>query len=344
MHSDDRGVDPAGEPDDDVGEAVLAHVVAGAQHQRLVQLGVGSQFGRDPGRWWGAIAPERCIGDVDQGHLDLGSPAAWIEQALAVHGLDVHLGDQQFFDELRGTGDERAVGIEHKRTAVEDQLVLAAHLVDIDERTACIRSPRRQHALAIRCLVEVVRRAVDVDVQFGSAGCLLGQRAGRAPHVFADADAHLHAADHIQLVRVACGARREVASLVEHRVVRQQALAICAQHRAVGAHGCGVVDVAIGVDETNDGGAMTGVRRHLGQRLEVVGDEPGLQHEILRRVPGDRQFGEGDDVAPGRLGLVVGGDDLGDVAFEVADLRVQLGESDPQAGHSVKASDQPPSK
>ena len=56
------------------------------------------------------------------------------------------------------------------------------------------------------------------------------------------------------------------------------------------------------------------------------------------------QLGERDDVAAGGLGLVVRGDDLGDVAVEVADGRIQLGEGDAQAGHIVKASDQPPSK
>ena len=35
---DQRGVDAAREPDEHVGEAVLAHVVAGAEHQRLVDL------------------------------------------------------------------------------------------------------------------------------------------------------------------------------------------------------------------------------------------------------------------------------------------------------------------
>ena len=105
---------------------------------------------------------------------------------------------------------------------------------------------------------------------------------------------------------------------------------------AVGAHRRGVVEVAIGVDEADHGGAATGVRGDLGQRLVVVGDEPGLQHEVLRRVPGDGQLGEGDDVATGGLRLVVGGDDLGDVAVEVADRRVQLGEGDSQAGHDSK--------
>ena len=41
---------------------------------------------------------------------------------------------------------------------------------------------------------------------------------------------------------------------------------------------------------------------------------------------------------PGRFGLVVRRDDLGDVAVEVADRRVQLGEGDPQAWPRGKAS------
>ena len=88
---------------------------------------------------------------------------------------------------------------------------------------------------------------------------------------------------------------------------------------------------------------MPGVRGHLGQCLEVVRDEAGLQHEVLGRVAGDRQFGERDDVATGRLGLVVGGDDLGDVAVEVAVTSFSWARAIrnwPQG----KASDQPPSK
>ena len=38
-------VDAAGEPDHRVGEPVLAHVVAGPEHQRLVDLGLGVEHG-----------------------------------------------------------------------------------------------------------------------------------------------------------------------------------------------------------------------------------------------------------------------------------------------------------
>ena len=44
-----RGVDAAGEADDHVGEPVLGHVVAGAEHERLPHLGLGPQAGFDAG-------------------------------------------------------------------------------------------------------------------------------------------------------------------------------------------------------------------------------------------------------------------------------------------------------
>ena len=51
-----------------------------------------------------------------------------------------------------------------------------------------------------------------------------------------------------------------------------------------------------------------------------------------------RQFGEGGDVAAGLLGEVVGVEDLGDVAVEVTDRRVELRQGDAQHGHPIDAS------
>ena len=192
---------------------------------------------------------------------------------------------------------------------------------------------RRQHLLAVRGLAAVVRRAVDVDGQLGAAVGLHRERTVGAPDVLADRDADLDAADDVQLERVGLVARREVAGLVEHRVVRQQPLAVRAEHLAPGAHGGGVEQVAVLVDEADDGRAVAGAGGELAEGGLVVGDEPGLHHEVLGRVAGDRQLGEGDDVAPGRVGPVVGVEQLGQVAVDVADGRVELGQRDPQHGH-----------
>ena len=71
------------------------------------------------------------------------------------------------------------------------------------------------------------------------------------------------------------------------------------------------------------------------ERGPVVGDEAGLEHEILRRVPGDRQLRKGDDVATCGVGRVVGIDQLGDVAVEVAHGRIELGERNANDGHVI---------
>ena len=49
-----------------------------------------------------------------------------------------------------------------------------------------------------------------------------------------------------------------------------------------------------------------------------------------------RQLGERDDVAPGMLGPVVGVGQPREVAVEVADGQVQLGERDTQHRHGVR--------
>ena len=67
----------------------------------------------------------------------------------------------------------------------------------------------------------------------------------------------------------------------------------------------------------------------------VVGDEPGLQQQVLGRVAGDRQLGEGGDVAPSASARRERGEDALDVAVEVADPRVDLGGGDAQDGHVI---------
>ena len=207
---------------------------------------------------------------------------------------------EQLLDEQRGAGDEVAVGVEHHAAAVEHQLVLPAHLVHVGERAAGVGGTGGEHALAGAVLAGVVRRAVDVDVQLGAAGGLLGERAGGAPHVLADADAHLHAADHVQLVGVAVGAGREVAGLVEHGVVRQQPLAVGAdapRRRRTPPRRCrGRGRRRRSRPPPRSGRVRAATSLERGQ---VVGDEARLQHEVFGRVAGDRQLGERDDVAPG---------------------------------------------
>ena len=141
----------------------------------------------------------------------------------------------------------------------------------------------------------VVRRRVQVDDQLRAAG-RLGE----------DRTVGLHASSQIDTpTRTPAtsnsgrrfGRRREVALLVEHRVVRQQLLAVDAVHPPVRAHRGRVVAASpAGSREPDDRGAPAGARRDLLERLAGAGDERRAQQQILGRIAGDRQLGEHDEV------------------------------------------------
>jgi hypothetical protein len=86
---------------------------------------------------------------------------------------------EEVLDELRGSGEQGAVGVDHERAAVEDELVLPADLVDVDDRGVGVLGAGGDHPLAAGVLLPVVRRAVDVDAHLGAAGGLFSERTER---------------------------------------------------------------------------------------------------------------------------------------------------------------------
>ena len=187
------------------------------------------------------------------------------------------------------------------------------------------------HALPLLLTALEVGRSVGDHDQLGTPRRLGRDRPFRAPHVLADRHAHLHARHLVEGQGIV--SRSEVALFVEHGVVRQQPLAVDPHHRASGAHGRGVVQVATGIDEADHRGARSGAGGHLVEHLPVGPHEARLQYEVLRRVPGDGELWKHHEIASGRLGLVVGGEDALDVAVEIPDDGVELGEAEADARH-----------
>ena len=227
--------------------------------------------------------------------------------------------------------------VDDEGPAVEDELVLPAHLVHIGDVAVGVFGSGRHHALALAVPAAEVGRAVRDDDELSPPGRLGGDGALGTPHVLADRDPHLDPC-HLEQ-REGGGAGGEVALLVEDGVVRKEALLIDPLHLPAGAERRGVVEIALGIDEADDGGAASCAGGHLVERSPVGGDKPGLQHEVLGRVAGDGQLREDDDVAPRCFGIVVGGEDPLHVAVEVADHGVQLGEPDPDSCHPVSVRD-----
>ena len=66
---------------------------------------------------------------------------------------------------------------------------------------------------------------------------------------------------------------------------------------------------------------------------QVLADELRPQEQVLRRIAGDGQLGEGDQVDAEGAGPLDAAQYLGDVALEIADGGVYLGQADAQNRH-----------
>ena len=87
--------------------------------------------------------------DVDDGERRRGVAAAGIEQPRAEHRADVEVDDLEVLAELRRPSEEVAVVVHDERRAVEDQLVLPADHVDVDDVAVGVLGPGGHHSLAL---------------------------------------------------------------------------------------------------------------------------------------------------------------------------------------------------
>jgi hypothetical protein len=91
---------------------------------------------------------------------------------------------------------------------------------------------------------------------------------------------------------------------------------------------CCVVDVRVGVHEANDSGNAAQLAHNAVEGALVVADEGTPQQQVFRRIAGEGQFREGNDVGAEVAGARSVVKDLGSVAIEVADYGVDLRERD----------------
>src|SRR5437667_7452214 len=146
--------------------------------------------------------------------------------AIAAHRAAIE--QHQIFGERRRRGDYVARCIHGETAAVEDKLIVAAGLVDINQRQMEMAGRGAEHGAAKRALLHVVGRSVDADQQTGaSIGKLLhGIAAIEAalpillvvPDVFADRKRRLGSAN---LNGKLLLGGLEVARLVENVVSRE---------------------------------------------------------------------------------------------------------------------------
>ena len=299
QHRDEGRVDAAGEAEDDVVEPVLPHVVAQTEDEGAVD-----RLGR--------FRPDRVV--------------------LGARRVVVHVDDQQVLVEERRPARDLPVRSHHDRATVEDELVLSPHRVHVRDPPAELAGPIPEDAEPLLELAPVVRRPVDVGHQRNAP--VLGEGPPRMPGVLAHRQSHRDAA-HRDLLGPLAG--HEVPLLVEDPEVRQHDLVVAGADLAAGEEPGRVVQPSLGpVHEPGDHGTgIGGLRGELVERVEVVTDELGAEHEILGRVAGDRQLREAHELDAGGRCLRRRGGHLLNVAGEVADGEVQLAECDARHDISV---------
>ena len=161
--------------------------------------------------------------------------------AAPATGLAPPLGHRHGLAQSRKLRADAAVGVEHERGAVEDELVLAAQHVEVDQRQAGLDHARDRDVEPVLGLAAPIGRAVrhqqNLAAGFAQAFDHLG-----APDVLADRDAD---ADALEQDRARHRPRREHALLVEHAVVRQIDLEANRLDDAAREQRIGVVELAV---------------------------------------------------------------------------------------------------
>ena len=158
---DECGVDATREADDHIGEPVLAHEVAGAEHERAPHLGLVRERRGDTHRGDDSAVDRHGRSRAEE-HRQRDRRGARLGD------VDLDVDHCEGLDELGGAGEERAIGADHHGIAVEHQLVLTAHEVHVGDGGIGLDGPRTQQCRSRLGLAGVV--IVEQELGPGPAG------------------------------------------------------------------------------------------------------------------------------------------------------------------------------
>ena len=233
--------------------------------------------------------------------------------------------NDQVFLKRGGLRNQLSARIQGQRGAVEDEAVVAAHLVGHEHRHAVAAGNGGQHLAADGALGVPEGRGGEVDVHGGMLAHQLfhgidGVEAARpevlvVPGVLADGDGQAHA---VQFDHLLGAGGRKVALLVEDIVEGQQALVLLEQQLAADRAGrrhsrpaCRArpsagraTPASTAVDNAAGGGGQ------LIDGRAAAGQEAWLLKEVGRGIAADGQFGEDGKARAQRSGAAAGGNDL----------------------------------
>ena len=294
----DRRVDAARHAEHHTRKLVLAYIVPEALHRRAVFRRPAIQVRR-------AAFPEAH--ELLRGRIKLDQRMPRLE-----------LADEAAARAVRRVG--RIGG------AVEDQLVLPAHLVDEQVGQAKVR-PAVKGGSAFGLDFAAPGRGVRHQQQVGPGG-LRGAGHALEPDVLADGEAEAHALEIDHHGRAFAGG--VVALLVEHAVVRQLPLVMARADLAAFEEQRGIVQLAAVPPgrADQDRGAVRGVPRQLVDRRHRPLHRRRLQHQVLRRIAEDEMLAQHHKVRALGRRVRMRGAGKGQVPGNITDHRIKLRRED----------------
>ena len=263
-------------------------------------------------------------------------------------GLDRHTGGcgaldhHDVFREGSSLSDERAVGSDAERGAIEDEAVVAADLVADEDRQMMAFGDGREHALAGEDLavpegrrgdIEQQRRLLLHQVFDGVDGVeTLRPEVLIVPGVLAD---RYGEAFSFEVDDLLAGGWGEIALLIEYVVKGQQHLMLLEENLALVHEDCRIYGGFAGVwrrgqsHADEDGGGQVGrsLTQFLKDRL-AAGEEARLFNEVGGPVAAEGELGEDGETGAGARGSLAGAHDFSDIAGEVSDGGVDLSQCD----------------
>jgi hypothetical protein len=187
--------------------------------------------------------------------------------------------DQQLLHAMSGASDHYSRCIEHEGGSIEDELVLAAHLVAVHEGHSTSLLDASAHLdFAYLSLAPVVGRGIHVDDDLSTTGCELRDGPAGDPPVLTDRHAHADPCDLVQTHGLGSGEKDTF--LIEHRNVRKRSLVVGGLHFTIGNHSQCVVrlTVPLSVGEADRSRTPAPDRgRNVVKYLNVLGDEARLE-------------------------------------------------------------------
>ena len=318
----ERRVDPAGEADHDLAEAVLLDVVAQAELERLAHLlevverRVGRRLAGVDASSITASAARALLREARR-RTSRGAPAAGRRRGRR----------RAAPPRSRARARHLALVVEHDRVAVEDQLVLAADRVAERDEAAVVAGAHASISSRSRCLADVERRGRDVRDSCAPASAR-SVRAGPGCQMSSQIVGPTTSSPKRSSTRSA-----RARSSGPRRRRRSSAGSACGRRPdlAVGEDVAGVVEVGVEVRRADERGDALRLAASAAEAAPAARRNAGPQQQILGRVAGDGELGEETRSAPARACLPSRVGDPGRVAVEVADDGVHLCEREPHA-------------